>query len=60
MESAWCFRHRTRLPSNLGHTLHRLSPHRTMWELSLFIGIGGTGVGREDPSSHQATSFFQF
>ena len=33
---------RTRLPSNLGHTLQHLSPHRTMRELSLFIGIGGT------------------
>ena len=27
---------------NLGHTLQRLSPHRTLRELSLFIGIGGT------------------
>ena len=33
---------RTRLPSNLGHTLQHLLPHHTMWELSLFICIGGT------------------
>ena len=33
---------RTRLPSVLGHTLQRLSAHRTMRESSLGMGIGGT------------------
>ena len=33
---------RTCLPSNLGHTLQHLLPHHTMWELSLFVCIGGT------------------
>ena len=30
----------TRLPSALGHTLQRLSAHRTMHESSLGMGIG--------------------
>ena len=30
---------RTRLPSNLGHTLQHLLPHHTMWELSLLVGL---------------------
>ena len=33
---------RIRLPSALGHTLQRLSVHRTMRESSLGMGMGGT------------------
>ena len=33
---------RIRLPSALGHTLQRLSAHRTMRESSLGMGMGGT------------------
>ena len=32
---------RIRLPSALGHTLQRLSAHRTMRESSLGMGMGG-------------------
>ena len=34
-------KNRTRLPSALGQTLHRLSVHRTMRESNLEMGIGG-------------------